>query len=299
MSQPTRPRITGLQSVRAASATVAAMPTMEDANSRGRARMIRHTQGARRVFRLSVFIRISNECVRYPGNRSLRQDQGSWRAPAGPTTTPAGCCSSPRMSVARRPAAATAAQTISAPLNPVRKVCCRAAMFSGATAPADVAASARPAEAPPRPAKMAPASATLRLWPTTRPVASRPEASPCLPGGTAFISARVRRLEHALVDAGEDQTPDDLAEGALRVEPRQEEQAQARERQSTRREPARANAIGQRAAHGCHDRDGEGEGRQKQAGFLDGEAAQLFEVEREHEADCEERQHGERHATEG
>lgn len=48
----------------------------------------------------------------------------------------------------------------------------------------------RRARDPPRPAKMAPASATLRLWPTTRPVASRPEASPCLPGGTAFISAR-------------------------------------------------------------------------------------------------------------
>src|SRR6266478_2965613 len=102
----------------------------------------------------------------------------------------AGRCSFPRMSVARTPAAATAAQTISALLNPVREVRCRAAMLSESTDPAHVAASARPAEAPPRPAKMAPASATLRLWPTTRPVASRPEASPCLPGGTAFISAR-------------------------------------------------------------------------------------------------------------
>src|SRR6266850_812401 len=102
----------------------------------------------------------------------------------------AGRCSFPRISAARTPAAATAAQTISALLNPVRKVRCRAAMLSESTDPVRVAASARPAEAPPRPAKMAPASATLRLWPTTRPVASRPEASPCLPGGTAFISAR-------------------------------------------------------------------------------------------------------------
>src|SRR5712692_9761316 len=61
MSQPRRPRITGLQSVRAASATVAAMPTRGDANSRGRARMTRHTQGARRVSRFSVFIRIADE----------------------------------------------------------------------------------------------------------------------------------------------------------------------------------------------------------------------------------------------
>src|SRR6266478_6144849 len=113
----------------------------------------------------------------------------AYHSPSFPSLD-AGRCSFPRMSVARTPAAATAAQTISALLNPVRKVRCRAAMDAESTDPAHVAASARPAEAPPRPAKMAPASATLRLWPTTRPVASRPEASPCLPGGTAFISAR-------------------------------------------------------------------------------------------------------------
>jgi hypothetical protein len=38
---------------------MAAMPTTEDANSLGRARMIRHTQGGRRVLRLVVGISVS------------------------------------------------------------------------------------------------------------------------------------------------------------------------------------------------------------------------------------------------
>nr|ALS89352.1 histidine kinase [uncultured bacterium] len=65
MSQPTTPRITGLQSVSTASAAVTAMPTAADANRRGRARMIRHTQGARRVFRLSVGIGVSDESIEW------------------------------------------------------------------------------------------------------------------------------------------------------------------------------------------------------------------------------------------
>src|SRR5260370_3257123 len=81
----------------------------------------------------------------------------------------AGRCSFPRMSVARTPAAATAAQTISALLNPVREVRCRAAMLSESTDPAHVAASARPAEAPPKPARIAAANATLEGEPHTRP----------------------------------------------------------------------------------------------------------------------------------
>jgi len=38
---------------------MAAMPTTEDANSLGRTRMIRHTQGGRRVLRLVVGIGVS------------------------------------------------------------------------------------------------------------------------------------------------------------------------------------------------------------------------------------------------
>jgi len=49
----------------------------------------------------------------------------------------------------------------------------------------------RPAVTPPPLAKMAPASATLRLCPTTPAVASTPEDSPCLSVGAAFIRARV------------------------------------------------------------------------------------------------------------
>src|SRR5260370_24966468 len=50
----------------------------------------------------------------------------------------AGRCSFPRMSVARTPAAATAAHTINAPLNPVRKVRCRAATLSESTSLRDL-----------------------------------------------------------------------------------------------------------------------------------------------------------------
>src|SRR5215469_14950452 len=42
-----------------------------------------------------------------------------------------------------------------------------------------------PAAAPPNQTKMAPARATLRLCPTTRPVARKPEALPCRERGTA------------------------------------------------------------------------------------------------------------------
>ena len=52
-------------------------------------------------------------------------------------------------------------------------------------------ASARPAAAPPRPVKIAPATATLRLWPSTRPVAIRPEASPARVPARALMNARV------------------------------------------------------------------------------------------------------------
>src|SRR5712691_3167510 len=73
MSQPTRPLITGLQSVSAASTTMAAMPTTEDANSLGRARMIRHTQGGRRVLRLVVGINVS-------GGWRLHEPWHVWRS---------------------------------------------------------------------------------------------------------------------------------------------------------------------------------------------------------------------------
>src|SRR5256885_12891728 len=70
MSQPTMPRIAGLQSVSTASVVVTAMPTTADANRRGRARMIRHTHGARRVFRLSVDISVSDGSIEWFAHRS-------------------------------------------------------------------------------------------------------------------------------------------------------------------------------------------------------------------------------------
>src|ERR1700686_800987 len=52
-----------------------------------------------------------------------------------------------------------------------------------------IGTSCRPAADPPRLAKMAPASATLTLCPTTRPVARKPEALPWWPRGAAPINA--------------------------------------------------------------------------------------------------------------
>ena len=62
-----------------------------------------------------------------------------------------------------------------------------AAGAAASPAPRDM--SAAPAAAPPRPANTAPASATLVLCPTTRPVARKPAALPRSRGGADPISA--------------------------------------------------------------------------------------------------------------
>src|SRR5260221_3947983 len=83
----------------------------------------------------------------------------------------------PRTSEVRTPKAAIAAQAIKAAWKLVANVCCRALISVGDNAELEM--SARPAAAPPKPAKMAPAIATLMLWPTTRPAARKPDALPC------------------------------------------------------------------------------------------------------------------------
>jgi len=52
-------------------------------------------------------------------------------------------------------------------------------------------ASARPAAAPPRPVKIAPATATLRLWPGTCPRGHQARGLPPLVARATFMSARV------------------------------------------------------------------------------------------------------------
>ena len=80
-----------------------------------------------------------------------------------------------------------AAHTINVTWKLLANVCCNAL-----TCAADKLwreASAAPAAAPPRLEKIAPASATLKLCPTTRPVARKPDALPCCSLGAEPRSA--------------------------------------------------------------------------------------------------------------
>src|SRR5205823_2093379 len=72
--------------------------------------------------------------------------------------------SAPLMSAVKTPAAATPAQTSNAVWKPVRNLSCMAAVSTAA--PESLLAAPirlRPASGPPRPAKIAPANATLKL----------------------------------------------------------------------------------------------------------------------------------------
>src|SRR5438552_3698888 len=100
--------------------------------------------------------------------------------------------SRPRTSAVTMPKAAKAAQTVRAARKLRRKRCCNVLISADESeARATELVSIWPALTPPELANMAPAIATLRVCPTTRAVANRPDDSPCSPAGAAFIRARV------------------------------------------------------------------------------------------------------------
>ncbi len=113
---------------------------------------------------------------------------------------------------------------------------------------------------------------------------------PLLAGGrVAHQRAVVRRLEERLPHANEDQPPDDIPDGALRVELAQQDQPDTTDAESHCRQPARADAVREAAADGRDAGNGDRQRREQQAGLRRGEGMELLQVEGQQEAHREER----------